>query len=89
MYAHLHEKYKCIDCVGLFFFFTFTDVNIRRTLAFNDKDFVVPLIVAYDATNRKSLNILHITFLHDEFDVLGIKYSVECMYNILCTKNSD
>jgi hypothetical protein len=52
------------------------DVKISFTFAGNE--LVIPVILLYDAKLRKSLLSLVVTFSHDDFDVLKLKYVPTC-----------
>jgi hypothetical protein len=52
------------------------DVKISFTFAGNK--LVIPVILLYDSKLRKSLLSLIVTFSHDDFDVLRLKYEPTC-----------
>lgn len=52
------------------------DVKISFTFARNK--LVVPVILLYDSKLRKSLMSLIVTFSHDDFDVLRLRYETVC-----------
>jgi hypothetical protein len=44
---------------------------------FADHKLMSPLVVTFDSTNRKLLKKCTVTFLHDEYDIVRIRYSFD------------
>jgi hypothetical protein len=55
--------------------------DVKFSLTFADHKLILPWSVVFDATKRRSLQKLIVTFSHDQFDVDGIEYQTECKLN--------
>lgn len=51
--------------------------DVKLTLAFADHKLISPLIVTFDSVKKKLLKKCIVTFMHDEYDILRIKYDYE------------
>lgn len=52
--------------------------DLKVSLLFAGSRHVLPLIVLFDAKQKKSLKSLTVTYTHDDFDLLGLKFETIC-----------
>ncbi len=52
--------------------------NLKFSFSFANSKLLVPWTILFDASNKRSLNKLSITFDHDEFDVLRLTTKTQC-----------
>jgi hypothetical protein len=52
--------------------------DVKISITFDGNRLIVPTILLYDSKRRKSLLALTVTFSHDDFDVLRLKYDTVC-----------
>jgi hypothetical protein len=58
--------------------------DVKVTFTFSGNKVVVPWVLLYDSKHRKSLQLLTITFFHDDFEVLHISHQTTCKY-LVCS----
>lgn len=52
--------------------------DLKVSLLFAGSRHVLPLIVLFDAKQKKSLKSLTVTYTHDDFDIIGLKFETIC-----------
>ena len=52
--------------------------DLKVSLLFAGSKHVLPLIVLFDAKQKKSLKSLTVTYTHDDFDIIGLKFETIC-----------
>lgn len=62
--------------------------DLKVSITFENNKLVLPWVVLYDATNRRSLRKLVITFSHDEFEILRFRHQLVCEYIPEFVKNA-
>lgn len=52
--------------------------DVKISLVFSGSKLVIPMILLFDSKHKKSLSSLIVTFSHDDFDIINMRYDAEC-----------
>ena len=56
--------------------------DIKISLVFSGSKLIIPMILLFDSKHKKSLSSLTVTFSHDDFDIINLKYDAQCKSTI-------
>ena len=57
--------------------------DLKVSLLFGGSRHVLPLIVLFDAKQKKSLKSLIVTYSHDDYDIIKLKYETICEFTCM------
>ena len=52
--------------------------DVKVSLTFAKHKLIIPNTLLYDSKHKKSLQTMVVTFAHDDFDVISLKYETIC-----------
>lgn len=54
--------------------------DLKVSLLFAGSKHVLPLILLFDSKQKKSLKSLIVTYLHDDYDIIKLKFETICKF---------